>query len=269
VGVRRAASKYYESMYRPTGFDAIAPQAAGIHASVVQGIGRRIVRGELAAGDILPEQGELSRMLGVSRTVVREATKVLAAKGLVESRSKRGTVVLPRSAWRLLDPDVLAWQTEAGLDPDFLRGMFEVRRIIEPAVARLAAERATPDELAATQAAFEAMAGAHDQAAYLDADIRYHALLVAATHNDHLVQLVAAFGPALQTGLRVATRHGWEWPDFLEYSIGPHREVFEAVVAHDADGAGQAMERLVIQSQLSLDHPSGPDAPPTRPFTRA
>lgn len=256
-------------MYRTSGFEAIAPQPAGIHAGVVQGIGRRIVRGELAAGEILPEQGELSRMLGVSRTVIREATKVLAAKGLVESRSKRGTVILPRSAWRLLDPDVLAWLTEAGLDPEFLRSMFEVRRIIEPAVARLAAERATPEELAAIQASFEAMASAHDEATYLDADVRYHALLVAATHNDHLVQLVAAFGPALQTGLRVATRHGWEWPDFLEYSIGPHREVFEAVIAHDAELAGQAMERLVIQSQLSLEHPSGPDVAPSRPFTRA
>ena len=76
-------------------------------------------------------------------------------------------------------------------------------------------------------------------------------------------------GPALQTGLRVATRHGWEWPDFLEYSIGPHREVFEAVIAHDAERAGQAMERLVTQSQLSLEHPSGPDVAPSRPFTRA
>ena len=99
------------------------------------------------------------------------------------------------------------------------------------------------------------MASAHDEATYLDADVRYHALLVAATHNDHLVQLVAAFGPALQTGLRVATRHGWEWPDFLEYSIGPHREVLDAVIAHDAERAGQAMERLVTQSQLSLELP--------------
>src|SRR5438046_6227959 len=182
----------------------------GIHAGVVQGIGRRIVRGELAPGEILPEQGELSRKLGVSRTVVREATKVLAAKGLVESRSKRGTVILPRSDWRLLDPDVLGWLTEAGLDPEFLRGMFEVRKIIEPAAARLAAERATPDELTAIRAPFEAMASAHDEATYLDADIRYHAMRVAASHNDHLVQLVATFGPPLQTGLRLATRHGRE-----------------------------------------------------------
>ena len=187
----------YNSMYRPLAENGTARPTGptGIHAGVVQGIGRRIVRGELAPGEILPEQGEWSRMLGVSRTVVREATKVLAAKGLVESRSKRGTVILPRSEWRLLDPDVLAWLTEAGLDPEFLRSMFEVRKIIEPAAVRLAAERATPEELAAIQSTFEAMARADDQATYLDADISYHAMLVAATHNDHLVQLVRRSGP--------------------------------------------------------------------------
>jgi DNA-binding FadR family transcriptional regulator len=147
--------------------------------------------------------------------------------------------------------------------------MFEVRKIIEPAAARLAAERATPDELAAIRATFEAMASAPDEATYLDADIRYHAMLVAATHNDHLVQLVAAFGPALQAGLQVATRHGWDWPDFLEYSIGPHREVLDAVVARDAAAAGDAMDRLVTQSQLSLDYPTGPEHRPSRPFSRA
>ncbi len=247
---------------------AVVTAPRGIHAGVVQGIGRRIVRGDLAPGEILPEQGQLSRQLGVSRTVVREATKVLAAKGLVESRSKRGTVVLPRSEWRLLDPDVLGWLTEAGLDPEFLESMFEVRLIIEPAAARLAAQRATADELEAVRAAFDAMAKATDEPSYLEADIRYHAMLVAATHNGHLVQLVASFGPALQAGLRVLTRHGWEWPDFLEYSIGPHREVFDAVVARDPDRAAEAMERLVTQSRLSLDHPSGPEHPPARSFSR-
>ena len=239
----------------------------GIHAGVVHGIGRRIVAGELAAGEILPEQGELSRILGVSRTVVREATKVLATKGLVESRSKRGTVVLPRSEWQLLDPDVLSWLTEAGLDPAFLRNMFEVRKIIEPAAVRLAAQRATPDELAAIQAAFEAMAEAPDESTYLDADVRYHALLLAATHNDQLVHLGTAFGPAFQAGLQAATRHGWDWPDFLEYSVGPHREVLDAVVGRDPDAAGAAMDRLVAQSQLSFEYPPGPDHQPVRPFS--
>ena len=221
---------------------------SGLHAGVVNAIGRRIVRGELAPGEILPEQGELSRQLGVSRTVVREATKVLATMGLVESRSKRGTVVLPRSEWRLLDPDVLAWLTEAGPDPDFLRNVFEVRRIIEPAAARLAAVRASPDELAAIEDALQGMTDAGDGPAYLAADVRYHEILVAATHNDHLVQLVAAFGPAFQAGLRAATRNVRPWPDFHESGLTHHRQVLDAVTAHDADGAARAMEYLVDQS---------------------
>ena len=246
-----------------------ARQPAGIHAGVVHGLGRRIVRGELAPGEILPEQGELSRILGVSRTVVREATKVLATKGLVESRSKRGTVVLPRSDWQLLDPDVLGWLTEDGLDPEFLRDMFEVRKIIEPAAVRLAAERATPDELAAIRDAFDAMAGAGDETTYLAADVRYHALLLAAAHNDQLVHVAGAFGPAFQAGLQAATRHGWDWPDFLEYSLGPHREVLDAVTNRDPDRAADAMDRLVAQSQLSFEHPPGPGHAPSRPFSRA
>ena len=70
-------------------------------------------------------------------------------------------------------------------------------------------------------------------------------------------------------GLREATRHGWDWPDFLEYSIGPHREVLDAVMAHDPDRAEDAMRRLVIQSQASFDYPPGSDNPPSRPLTRA
>ena len=73
----------------------------------------------------------------------------------------------------------------------------------------------------------------------------------------------------MQAGLQAATRHGWEWPDFLDYSIGPHREVLEAVMAHDPDRAGDAMDRLVTQSQLSFDYPAGPENAPSRPFTRA
>lgn len=222
---------------------------AGIHASVVQRIGRRIVTGELATGEILPEQGELSRMLSVSRTVVREATRVLTAKGLVESRPKRGTVILPRSSWRILDPDVLTWQTEAGPNEDFLRSVFEVRKIIEPGAARLAAERATSEELDAIQQAFDAMGSKGDESSYLKADVLYHGMLVAATHNDYLIQLVGAFGPALQAGLRATIRDTWAWPDFLAFSLPLHRSVLEAVMARDPEQANSAMLTLVEGSR--------------------
>jgi GntR family galactonate operon transcriptional repressor len=169
-------------------------------------------------------------------------------------------VVLDRASWRLLDPDVLAWLTEAGPDPDFLRSVFEVRRIIEPAAARLAAERASPPELAAIEQALEAMATADGSAAYLAADVRYHEILVAATHNDHLVQLVAAFGPAFQAGLRAATRTVRAWPEYAVSGLTHHREVLDAVTAHDGDRAAKAMAWLVDQSldeRISGAEPAG------------
>src|SRR4029453_11093357 len=113
----------------------------GLHGAVVHEIGVRIVNGELKPGDTLPDNGFFDGA-DVSRTVVREAIKVLAAKGLVESRPKVGTRVRPRRDWNLLDPDLLAWQIEAGPDARFLEQAVELRRMIEPAAARLPPERA-------------------------------------------------------------------------------------------------------------------------------
>src|SRR5437773_10142973 len=116
----------------------------GLHGALVHDIGVRILRGELKPGDPLPVDDGAGDEPEVGRTVLREAIKVLAAKRLVESRPKTGTRVRPRKDWNLLDPDVLAWQVEAGADAEFLAQALEVRRMIEPAAARLAAERATP-----------------------------------------------------------------------------------------------------------------------------
>src|SRR5207247_9937865 len=107
----------------------------GLHGAVVHDIGLRIVRGELEADDPLPTEDELSGELSVSRTVLREAIKVLAAKRLVESRPKTGTRVQQRSEWNLLDPDVLAWQLAAGPGRRFLEDTLEARRLIGPAAA--------------------------------------------------------------------------------------------------------------------------------------
>src|SRR4029078_2556995 len=128
----------------------------GLHGSVVHEIGVRILEGELKPGDTLPDNGSLAEP-EVSRTVVGEAIKVLAAKGLVESRPKVGTRVRPRRDWNLLDPDVLAWQVEAGADASFPAQALELRRMIEPAAARLAADRADESQIAALYAAYEEM----------------------------------------------------------------------------------------------------------------
>src|SRR5438094_7850809 len=119
----------------------------GLHGELVHDIGVRILGGELEPGAQLPTDGDATGEM-VSRTVVREAIKVLAAKGLVEARPKTGTQVRERRYWNLMDPDVLAWRLEANPGDDFFVDVFELRRLMEPAAARLAAGRASSQEVA-------------------------------------------------------------------------------------------------------------------------
>src|SRR5580765_4492051 len=126
----------------------------GLHGELVHDTGVRILSGELKPGDSV--MSELDKQ-EVSRTVVREAVKVLAAKGLISSRPKTGTQVRDRRYWNVLDPDVLAWRLEAEPGDDFYESVFETRRVIEPAVAALAAARADSAEIAELESAYERM----------------------------------------------------------------------------------------------------------------
>ena len=136
----------------------------GLHGEVVHTIGLQIVSGQLQPGDPLPPEDELTSDLAVSRTVLREAVRVLAAKGLVLARPKIGTRVRERSDWNILDPDVLSWRAEAAHDQKLYEETTEIRLAIEPLAARLAATRATDEEVAAITEAFAAMeAGVDDQ----------------------------------------------------------------------------------------------------------
>src|SRR5260221_13806182 len=119
----------------------------GLHDLIINRLGLAILRGELVTGNSeICSELLLCRTLQVSRTALREAIKVLASKGLVELRPKVGVRVRPRSEWRLLDPDLLAWQSEAGVDEHFIRNLCEVRLVVETAAAELAATRATAEE---------------------------------------------------------------------------------------------------------------------------
>ena len=164
----------------------------GLHGQIVHAIGRSILSGEIRPGELLGTHPGLR----ASRTVVREAIKVLAAKGLVESRPKTGTRVRPPESWNLLDPDVLAWQQEGMPQPAFLRKLTEVRLIVEPAAAERAALRARPAALAALNAAFRDMDAAlasspADYEAFDQADIRFHRAILQACDNDVLERMSA------------------------------------------------------------------------------
>ncbi len=211
-------------------------------------IGVRIVDGELKPGDTLPDNGFVGES-EVSRTVVREAIKVLAAKGLVESRPKVGTRVRPRRDWNLLDPDVLAWQIEVGPDAEFLGQALELRRMIEPAAARLAAKRASEAQIATLYELYEAMAAAGDDLdAFMEPDLRFHSLLLEACGNELLEHMSEIFTAVLRTIFAYSSSSSRSYPK----AARRHRAIVKAIEAGDADTAELAVLRLIDDTKKNL-----------------
>lgn len=210
-----------------------------LHSQVVREIGSRIVCGFFKPLDVLPDEGSLGNQLGVSRTVIREAIKVLSAKGLVETRTRRGTLILSDSFWNRLDPEVLSWIEEAGQDAQFLQQLTEMRRIVEPAAASLAAERANEAEIAALAAAYAAMqANLNDEQAYADADTNFHCVILEASGNAFLKPVTHAIRAALRSSLKVTnpTAHS-------DQSLPLHLEILNAIRSRDPEAAASAMQR--------------------------
>jgi DNA-binding FadR family transcriptional regulator len=219
----------------------------GLHGALVHDIGARSVRGERAPGELVPVEA-LSGEPPVSRTVVREAIKVLTAKRLVEARPNTGTRVRPRRDWNLLDPDVLAWQVEAGPDREFLRQAAELRRVIEPAAARLAAERRTAEEVAALRDACAEMAAAGDDLdAFIGPDLRFHRLLLKTCHNDLLEHIGEVFIPVLRTMFSYA--HG---AFRSAAALRNHEAILAAIEARDSDAAERAFRQLIDDAEAGL-----------------
>jgi DNA-binding FadR family transcriptional regulator len=224
----------------------------GVHGQTVEALARRILGGQIPEGatlDLVALQSELD----VSLTALRESLKVLAAKGMVDARQRRGTFVRARSDWNLLDADVLRWQFEGGsttgADRALLRNLAEVRAIVEPAAARLAAERRTDEDLAALKEALQAMAldGA-DAAHAVEADLAFHRGLLAATHNELLqrMEMVIESGLAHRDRIVHSAPHS-------EDPVPAHRRVLDAVRAGDPDAAESAMRALLEQAGRDLE----------------
>ena len=220
----------------------------GLHGAVVHEIGVRIVNGDLQPGETLPDNGFLIDA-DVSRTVVRETIKVLAAKGLVESRPKVGTRVRPRRDWNLLDPDVLAWQIEAGPDAGFLEQALELRRMIEPAAVRLAAERASESQIATLYEAYEEMLAAGDDLdAFMAPDLRFHSLLLEACGNELLEHMSEIFTVVLRTVFAYSSSSSRSYPR----AARRHQAIVKAIEARDPDAAEQAVLRLIDDTKRNL-----------------
>ena len=199
--------------------------------------------GVLVPGDPLDPEA-LEREFGVSRTVVRESLKVLTAKGLVDARPRRGTFVTQREAWQLLDADVIAWRSGDSPDPLLVIELGEVREVIEPAAARMAAARRTEDQRAALEAALERLeATGEDVAAHAAADVQFHRAVLLAAGNELLQRFEVLLEPALHARDTLAFRHERD----VSY-LQRHRAVYEAIAERDADRAFAEMDQMMRQA---------------------
>lgn len=219
----------------------------GLHGQAVEELGRRIIRGDYPPGSVV-DPIKFETELGVSKTVVREAMRVLASKGLLESKQKRGTTIRPRADWNLLDSDLLRWQGSSAPTDDFLEDLAEVRAIVEPAGARLAATRRTESDLVAIRLALDAMAAAGTDAdAMVEADLAFHRALLDAAHNE----LLSRMEVVIEAGLRIRDRivHGAQ---HFSDSVPVHRELLRAIEAGDPDAAVSAVESLLTQASKDL-----------------
>jgi GntR family transcriptional regulator, galactonate operon transcriptional repressor len=222
-----------------------------LHARVTRTLALRILHAEHdGEPGALPNEADLCLQLGVSRTVIREAIKVLAAKGMLEVRQGSGTRARPRSEWSLLDPDVLAWQALLAPDPRVLRDICEVRLAIEPIASGFAALRATPREIAEIERRLEAKeAGATDPEQAVDADLRFHAAVVAASHNPLLEQLSAV----TRQPFRMALSYTRRLRAAEAMGLAAHRELVEAIKRRDPLKARAAAEEIVGLAMVGVE----------------
>lgn len=220
----------------------------GLHGSLVEALGRRIVHGWVPPGQALPPEPLLAAEYDVSRTAVRETLRVLAAKGLVEARPMRGTRVRARRDWRLLDPDLLRWAVDDGDASQLLRDLLDVRLMLEPEAARLAAERAGAEDREAVVAAYADLAASLDSAdVFVEADLAFHRAVIAATGNPLLGELAAAVEAGLRLARRVQVRVSGDARPLPRDPLPRHLAVVDAVVAGDGVAAELAM-RAVVES---------------------
>lgn len=225
-----------------------------VHGNTVDFLGQAIVAGRYGVGGTIPPEPVLCEELGVSRTVVRESIKSLVAKGLIVTGPKVGTRVLPSDQWNWFDADVIAWQSVAGLTPEFIRDLQDLRRVVEPAAVKLAAARATPEDIAAIEAAYAGMKEAVTHGGdYVTHDLRFHQGLLQASRNRMLVQMSKALSALLRTSFELSTSR----KDGPLGSLPLHRAVLDAVIQHDAPKAERAICVLIDGAHDDIEHVLG------------
>jgi DNA-binding FadR family transcriptional regulator len=229
----------------------VGPMAArNLHGHVVQQLGLRIVSGELKPGTVLPPEATMADEMDVSRTSLREAMKVLSAKGLVEARPKVGTRVRDARFWNQLDADVLAWRCSSMPTSDFVDKLTEMREIIEPAAAASAARHRSAAQLQRMQAACDAMEAAPNPEAWTSADLDFHEAILAATGNELLISLFSVIETALSSYFTMSAHTAANF----KYSLPQHRAVLLAIKDKQPEVAHKAMLKVISDTRANLSN---------------
>jgi GntR family transcriptional regulator, galactonate operon transcriptional repressor len=229
----------------------MAEPQENLHTRTTRALALRVMAMDDGAA-VLPNEAELCRELGVSRTVVRESIKVLANKGLVEVRTRTGTRARPRSQWRLLDPEVLSWRAEVRPDAAFLRDLCEVRLAIEPIAAGFAALRASAAELDAMEGCLRRYESAGRQAgngAAIDLDLAFHRAVVAASGNPLLLELSDSIRQPFRNVLSCTSRY----PANRQLGRDAHAELLAALQRRDPLAARAASEKIVGLAMIAVE----------------
>ncbi|MCI2959348.1 FadR family transcriptional regulator [Agromyces atrinae] len=229
-----------------------------LHSLVIENLGTRIVSGELAPGTSL-HTDSIEEALGVSRSVVREAVRVLQSLGLVKPVPRLGLRIRPRADWNVFDPEIIRWRIAGEQKGAQLRSLTELRAAVEPAAAELAAQHSPDDiaaELMAVAARMRAVGRAGDLQTFLDLDIQFHSLVLAASGNEMFSHLRNVIGEVL----RGRTDYGLMPDHPHEEALQLHVDVANAIQSRDPDTARNAMDRIMRRTiaeveQVWLDTP--------------
>ncbi len=223
----------------------------GLHAHLLAALGPAITAGEFPPGTVL-RTDELADRYEVSRTVVREAVRVLESMHLVESRRRVGVTVLPTEAWNVYDPQVITWRLAGADRPRQLRSLTTLRSAVEPVAARLAAELATPEECAElTEHALGLVRTSRGEQlpGYLVHDIAFHRVILRASRNE----MFARLGDVVAAVLTGRTEHEVMFRDPRQAAVTLHVQVAEAVREGDAATAERLMRTITEDAMAELD----------------
>jgi GntR family galactonate operon transcriptional repressor len=221
---------------------------SSVSESITRDLALRIIRGELAVGMPIPGENELAQQYDASRTSVRNALQVLAAKGMLLIQAKRRSTVTPREQWSFLDAEVLSWLEDVGIEPELVEQLMLTRLIFEPDVAAMAAINANGHDLAAMEDALDTMQAGqqNDSAAEFErGDLAFHTAVLRACHNPFL----ASVGNALSAAMLLSFKQTLEDDLRLtQEAVQQHRDLLQAIRMKQPDTARQGMRHILISA---------------------